>query len=36
MLHTRDKTGSVIERINTPVFKGIIKGFVTPPEEYKL
>lgn len=36
MLHTRKKTGSVVERINTPVFKAIIKGFVTPPEEYKL
>ena len=36
MMHTRKTTGSVIERINTRVFKSIIKGFVAPPEEYKL
>jgi len=36
MLHTREKTGSVIERINTPVYKAIVKGFAVPPKEYQL
>lgn len=36
MLHTREKTGSVIERFNTPVFRALIQGFYLPPEIYKI
>ena len=36
MLHTREKTGSVVERIDKPVFKSLIQGFYLPPEEYKI
>lgn len=36
MLHTREKTGSVIERVNSPVFKALIKGYFLPPEKYRI
>lgn len=35
ILHTRAKTGSVIERLNSPVFKAILRGFFLPPERFK-
>lgn len=35
IMHTRDKTGSVIERIDRPAIKAIIRGFVKPPEEFR-
>jgi cell wall-associated NlpC family hydrolase len=35
MLHTRSKTGSVIEKIDKPIFKPLIKGFLAAPGEYK-
>ncbi len=35
MLHTREKTGSVIERVNSPVFQALIQGYFLPPEKYR-
>lgn len=35
VLHTREKTGSVIERINTPVLRHLVRGYFLPPEAYK-
>ena len=34
MIHIRDKTGVVIERIESPVMKRIIKGFYLPPAKF--
>ncbi|MBF0406480.1 MAG: C40 family peptidase [Candidatus Riflebacteria bacterium] len=34
VLHTRKKTGSILERINSPFLK--IMGYVLPPEEFRL
>lgn len=35
LLHTRDKTGAVLERIDSPVFRAIINSYLIPPEEYR-
>lgn len=35
MLHTRGKTGAVIEEISSPRIRNLINGYVRPPEEFK-
>lgn len=36
MLHTREKTASVIERVGSPVFQALINGYFLPPEKYRI
>lgn len=35
VLHTRQKTGSIIERIEKPIFKALVQGYYLPPKVYK-
>lgn len=35
IIHTRNKVGAVIERLDTPLMRRIVKGFALPPKEFK-
>lgn len=35
-IHTREKLGCCIDRINSPIFKPLLRGLLQPPEEYSI